>query len=199
MSLAVDILQVSSRAVLLATGFLADAPLALRSGLFATSHAIPGPADHVATVLETIRTAKGEWKQPLMFTTTFMCITLILATLVAIAFAMLEKHTLSTLFTPDEFSTPAIMPILITCAFFSGILMAYSKKHANTSPAWMTRASTLMCDVVLLVPLVGMGLSAGRKIIDPSRGTHTLNENLGSLMAGTGVFAATFMAGMAIL
>lgn len=196
--MAVELLQISSRAVLLSSGFLADAPLALRSGLFTTSHAIPGPSEQIVSVVDTIRLGKGEWRQPLIFTTVFMCITLILATVVAIAFDLMEKQTSNTLFAAEEFSTPAMMPILVTCAFVSGVLMAYSKKNASSSPAWMSRASSLMCDVVFLVPLVGMGLAAGRKIIDPSRGTRILTENLGTLMTGSGIFVATFMIGMTL-
>lgn len=197
--MATELLQISTRSVLLSTGFLADAPLALRGGLFTTSHAIPGPADEVVSCLEALRTSQGEWKHPLMFMTVFLCVTVLLATLVAVAFDLMEKRTLTKLFSDEDFSTPAIMPILVTCAFFSGVLMAYSKKHASKSPAWMTRAGSVMCDVVFLTPLIGLGLSAGRKITNPERGTRNMSENLGSFLAGGGVFAVTFMSGMMLL
>lgn len=197
--MATDFLQIGVRSVLLSTGFLADASLALRSGLFTTSHSIPGPAEQIVAVTEVVRTGKGEWKQPLVFATAFVCATLIIATIVAVSFEMMEKHSVSTLFSAEEFSTPAIVPILITCAFFSAVLLAYAKKHASTSPAWMGRAGGLMCDVVFMTPLVGLGLAAGRKLCHPERGTKTMSENLGSFMAGGGIFVATYMASMLLL
>jgi hypothetical protein len=194
-----EFLQITARSVLLSTGFLADAPLALRGGLFTTSHSIPGPTDEIVVCLEALRTSKGEWKQPLIYMTVFLCATVLLAALVAVAFDLLEKTSVSNLFSEEEFSTPAIMPILVICAFFSGFLMAYSKSHASKSPSWMARASGLMCDVVFLTPLIGLGLSAGRKIIDPERSTRTMTENLGSFLAGGGVFSATYLVGMTLL
>ena len=193
-----EILQMSARSILLSTGFLADAPLALRGGMFTTSQTIPGPVNEIVACLEAVRTSKGEWKQPLIFTTVFLCVTVLLATLVAVAFDLMERHTLTKLFADEEFSTPAIMPILVICAFFGGILMAFSKKYADKNTTWLPRAS-VMCDVVFLTPLVGLGLSAGRKIMQPQQSTRTMTVNIGSFLAGGGVFAASFLAGMLVL